>query len=251
VHAVLVFGVAFVAGAINSVAGGGSLLTFPVLVWLGLPSIVANATSTVALWPGAVGSVWGYRRDLPPWDRALVATAVPSFVGGLSGAVLMRYTPTAVFDRLVPVLVLFATLLLMVQDRIKHRFMWARSSSSEHKWTWGLVAYQALVGLYGGYFGAGIGILMLAALSLVGYTNIYQMNALKNLLALFINGIAAGYFVVSGLVVWTDVLLMAAGAIAGGVLGAGAARRVGELAVRRAIVAIGFGMAAALLLRGL
>ncbi len=245
----LIFAAAFVAGAINSVAGGGTLLSFPALVWLGLPSVVANATSTVALWPGSLGSVWGYRRELPAFDGALLATVVPSVAGGLAGAVLLHHTPTAVFDRLVPLLILFATCLLMAQDWVRRRFAWARPAGSTGTWTWWLVGFQALVGLYGGYFGAGIGILMLAALSMVGHTDIHRMNALKSLLALAINGIAALYFIASGLVVWNDAVVMAVGAIAGGVGGAGAARRAGRETVHRLIVIIGFGMAAALMFK--
>jgi uncharacterized protein len=132
---------------------------------------------------------------------------------------------------------------------VRRRFAWAQPTAAAGTWTWWLVGFQALVGLYGGYFGAGIGILMLAALSLLGHTDIHRMNALKSLLALAINGIAAAYFVVSGLVVWNDAVVMAVGAIAGGVGGAGAARRAGPKTVQRLIVAIGFGMAAALMLR--
>lgn len=245
----LIFAAAFVAGAINSVAGGGTLLSFPALLWLGLPSVVANATNTVALWPGSLGSVWGYRRELPLPDGALLATLLPSLAGGLAGAVLLRYTPTAVFDRLVPLLILFATCLLMAQDWVRRRFAWAPPPGAHEGWTWWLVGFQFLVGLYGGYFGAGIGILMLAALSLLGHTDIHRMNALKSLLALAINGVAALYFIASGLVVWSDAVVMALGAIAGGVGGAGAARRAGRETVHRLIIVIGFGMTVALLLR--
>jgi uncharacterized membrane protein YfcA len=248
VHALLVFLSAWGAGMINSVAGGGTLLSFPTLIWLGVPSIAANATSTVALWPGSLGSVWGYRRELRDADRRLVPLAVPSFVGGLAGAVLLYRTPTEVFDRLVPVLILFATCLFMLQEPIQRRFGLAtpRGGSPWLSWT---MAFQLLVGLYGGYFGAGIGILMLAALSLMGQTDIHRMNAVKSLLAVCINGIAAAYFAASGLVLWGDAGIMAAGSIVGGVTGAGLARRLGRPAVRRIVIGIGFGMAVSLMLR--
>jgi uncharacterized membrane protein YfcA len=215
VHQLLVFGSAFGAGMMNSVAGGGTLLSFPTLIWLGIPSVAANATSTVALWPGSVGSVWGYRRELRDADRSLYALAVPSLAGGLLGAFLLTRTATEVFDLLVPALIVFATC------------------------------------LYGGYFGAGIGILMLAALGLMGHTDIHRMNAIKNVLAVCINGIAAAYFAISGLVLWQDAAVMATGAVVGGVWGAGLARRMGRTVVRRIIIAVGFGMALALLVKAL
>jgi uncharacterized membrane protein YfcA len=252
VHQLLVFGSAFGAGMINSVAGGGTLLSFPALIWLGVPSIAANATSTVALWPGSLGSAWGYRRELREADRGLWALAVPSLGGGLVGAMLLSRTPTEVFDQLVPVLIFFATCLLAGQEAIQRRFdLSAIQTSTRSPWLSWAMLFQAAVGVYGGYFGAGIGILMLAALSLMGHTDIHRMNAVKNVLAVFINGIAAAYFVVSGLVIWQDAAVMAVGAVLGGVGGAGLARRLGRTVVRRIIIAIGFGMAAALLVRAL
>jgi uncharacterized membrane protein YfcA len=252
VHQLLVFGSAFGAGMINSVAGGGTLLSFPTLIWLGVPSVAANATSTVALWPGTVGSVWGYRRELRHADRSLYALSVPSLVGGLVGAILLTRTPTELFDRLVPLLIFFATCLLAFQEVIQRRFdLSAIHTSARSPWLSWAMLFQAGVGLYGGYFGAGIGILMLAALSLMGHTDIHRMNAVKNVLAVCINGIAAAYFVVSGLVIWQDAAVMAAGAIIGGVGGAGLARRMGRDVVRRIIIVIGFGMALALLVKAL
>jgi len=118
-HAALAFGAAFAAGAINSVAGGGTLVSFPTLIWLGLPSIAANATSTVAIWPGSLGGMWGFRRELRTADAGMFALVAPSVVGGLAGALLLRLTPTHVFDRLVPLLILFATLLFMAQDSVQ------------------------------------------------------------------------------------------------------------------------------------
>jgi uncharacterized membrane protein YfcA len=252
VHQLLVFASAFGAGMINSVAGGGTLLTFPTLIWLGVPSVAANATSTVALWPGSIGSVWGYRRETRDIDRSLWALSVPSLAGGLAGAILLSRTPTAVFDRLVPLLIFFATCLLAAQEAIQRRFdLSAIHTSARSPWLSWAMLFQAGVGLYGGYFGAGIGILMLAALGLMGHTEIHGMIAVKNVLALCINGIAAAYFVVSGLVRWEDATVMAVGAIAGGVGGAGLARRMGQTVVRRLIIVIGLGMALALLVKAL
>jgi len=246
-HELLAFGAAFLAGAINSVAGGGTLVSFPALIWLGLPSTIANATSTVAIWPGSLGGMLGFRDNLRGMDRRMYALIVPSLIGGISGAILLRLTPTSVFDRLVPLLILFATCLFMAQDAVQ-RILKIGPASNEGSLA-GALAFQLVVGLYGGYFGAGLGIMMLAALSIIGLTDIHQMNGLKNLLALCINGVAALYFVWKGMVYWPDVVVMAIGAIAGGVGGAGIAKRLGRVAVRRVVIAVGLVMAVKLMLR--
>ena len=239
------FVAAFIAGAINSVAGGGTLVTFPALLWVGLPENVANATSTAALWPGALGGVWGYRRELRDSDRRLYALAVPSVVGGVLGAILLQVTPNDTFKRLVPFLILFATVLFMSQDVIQRRFNLTAAHARRSHWLSWTMLFQFGVAVYGGYFGAGIGILMLAALSLMGLTDIHRMNAVKNLLAACINCLAGLYLLFfSGLVVPRDALIMAVGAIAGGVGGAGLARRLGRTAVRRLVIGIGFVAAA-------
>lgn len=246
----IAFLAAFVAGAINSVAGGGTLVSFPTLIWLGLPSIVANATSAVAIWPGALGSMLGYRRELGGLKTQGYLLVGPSLVGGLVGAVLLRLTPTHLFDRLVPLLIMFATCLFVAQEpvqrMIRQRGGHAAESSS---WLVGALVFQFFVGLYGGYFGAGIGIMMLAALGILGYTDIHQMNGLKNLLAVAINGVASLYFIWMGMVSWPQAIIMAVGAIAGGYGGAGLARRIGPKGVRRIVIVIGFGMALSLLIR--
>jgi len=180
---VLIFAAAFAAGSINSIAGGGTLVTFPTLLWLGLSAKLANGTSTVALWPGSVAGVWGFRQELAVADRRLLSLLVPSVVGGIAGAMLLVLTPTSVFERLVPFLILFATILFMAQEPIQRRFNLAGAHEARSHWLSWTMLFQLLVGLYGGYFGAGIGILMLAALSLMGHTDIHQMNGVKNLLA--------------------------------------------------------------------
>jgi uncharacterized membrane protein YfcA len=247
-HVALAFLAAFAAGAINSVAGGGTLVSFPALVGLGLPSITANATSTVAIWPGSLGGMLGFRRELQGMSPRMYALVVPSLIGGIVGAMLLKLTPASVFDRLVPLLILFATCLFMAQDAVQ-RLLRIGSSTSRPGWFAGALAFQLAVGVYGGYFGAGLGIMMLAALSIIGLSDIHQMNGLKNLLALCVNGVAALYFVWNGMVYWPDVVVMAIGAIAGGVGGAGLARRLGRPAVRRIVIAVGLVMAVKLMLR--
>lgn len=244
------FGAAFLAGAINSVAGGGTLVSFPTLIWLGLNSVTANATSTVAIWPGTVGSIWGYRRELRRAEPRFRILIVPSLIGGLAGALLLRWTPTPTFDRMVPYLILFATLLFMAQETVQRLLNTADQTGHRGtRWLIGALLFQLAVGIYGGYFGAGIGILMLAALSIMGLTDIHEMNSLKVVFGGSINGIAAVYFVWAGMVYWPDVLIMAVGAIAGGYGGAGMARRVGGTTVRRIVIVIGFGMAISLFVK--
>ena len=259
------FAVGILAGSLNSIAFGGSLISFPTLVWLGVPPIVANATNTAAMWPGSLGAVWGYRRELRQTAPRMYWLIVPSVIGTLAGAMLLRVTPAALFDRLVPLLILFATLLFTVQDR-----PWRSAGSGQQaggskqpgdlpansqlptagwKWFAGAMIFQFFVSVYGGYFGAGMGILMLAALAILGHDDIHQMNGLKNMLAIFINAVAAAYFVRAGMVVMSDAVVMAIGAIIGGVSSAGLARRMGRTAVRRAVIVVGFAMTIALFFR--
>jgi hypothetical protein len=248
-HELVTFSAAFVAGAINSVAGGGTLVSFPALIWLGLPSITANATSAVAIWPGSLGAMWGYRRELGTADPRVYALVVPSLAGGIGGAILLRLTPPPTFDRLVPLLILFATLLFILQETIQRGLRRSRERFAPSTWLAGMLAFQFLISLYGGYFGAGMGILMLAALGILGLGDIHQMNGLKNLLALCTSGVAALYFVWMRMVSWPDVLVMAVGAVLGGLSGSGVARRLGQRTIRRVIVGIGFSMALALMMR--
>ncbi len=249
-HALVAFGSAFVAGAINSVAGGGTLLTFPTLIWLGLPSINANATSTVAIWPGTVGTIWGYRQDLRSSSPRMLALVLPSVLGGILGALLLNRTPPAVFDALVPFLILFATLLFMIQEPVQKRLKISHPESHKStRWLIGAMTFQLFVALYGGYFGAGIGILMLAALSVLGLTDIHQMNGLKALLGASINGVAALYFIWAGMVYWPEFVVMVIGAIIGGYGGALIARRIGGAAVRRIVIIVGLSMAASMFVK--
>jgi uncharacterized protein len=194
--------------------------------------------------------MWGYRRELSGLTLRSYVLIVPSIAGGIIGAVLLRLTPTHLFDQLVPLLILFATFLFMLQEQVQRMIKRGGTGRTGSRgWTIGAIVFQFFVALYGGYFGAGIGILMLAALGILGYTDIHQMNGLKNLLALFINGVAALYFVAMGMVQWPWALLMAVGAIAGGYGGAGVARRIGPKGVRRIVIFVGIGMALSLIVR--
>jgi uncharacterized membrane protein YfcA len=242
IHNLIIFLVGFVASAINAFAFGGSLVSFPTLIWLGMPSIIANATNTAAVWPGSLGAVWGYRRELRQVPAQVYWLIAPSIAGAITGAVLLRVTPSDVFDRLVPVLILFATVLFAVQDRVQKMLNLAPEHHGSLWFTTAMI-FQFFVSVYGGYFGAGMGILMLAALAVLGHEDIHQMNGLKNLLAVFINAVASGYFILAGMVRAPDAVIMAIGATLGGVAAAGMARRMGRKAVKRGVIAIGFSMA--------
>lgn len=248
--AAVAFAAAFAAGAINSVAGGGTLVSFPALVWLGLPAVTANATNTVALWPGSVAGMAGYRREMRGVAPRMFVLAAPSVAGGLAGAVLLAWTPPGVFERIVPFLILFATVVFMLQGPVQRRVFADRPAHDSGRWLAGASLFQFGVALYGGYFGAGIGILMLAALGILGHTDVHQMNGLKNFFAACINGVAAVYFAAAGMVDWRFGLVMALGAMSGGYLCAGVARRLGRAAVRRIVIGIGFAMAVSLFIRG-
>lgn len=244
---VIVVLVSAVAGAVNAVAGGGMLLVFPALIGLGIPPIVSNATSTVALWPGSAGSVWGYRGELRGARRWAVVFAIPNLAGGLVGAVLLLRTPPVRFSNLVPWLVLGATALFIIQGPLsalrRRRGAAARpgTEGTEQPPRTSFLLFQFIVAIYGGYFGAGAGIVMLGAFGLMGLTNIHRMNGLKNFGGLCMNAIAAITFALTGLVNWPVALTMAAGALGGGYVGSRTAQRVGQDAVRMAIVVIGIG----------
>jgi uncharacterized protein len=243
---IIIIVAAFFAGAINSIAGGGTLLSFPALVWIGRNPILANATNSVALWPGSFSAMMGFRRELHGLPRWLWLLTIPSLAGGTVGAFLLLRTSTKTFTHLIPFLILGATLLLAAQELISRRL---QRVARDKRWIVFAFVFQFLVGVYGGYFGAGMGILMLAALGLIGLTDLHQMNGLKNLLAICINGIAAVWFAISGAVLWRDAMIMAVAAIVGGYAGARVARKLGRKFVRGAVIVIGLTMTVALWLK--
>lgn len=242
---------AVLAGAINSIAGGGTLISFPALIWIGRDPILANATNAVAMWPASLAGAYGFRNELATARRWLLLLIIPSLAGGALGAWLLLRTPTSTFERLVPFLILGATLLLAAQEMITRRLgiLAHAHENPTAGWIAFVFVFQFLVGTYGGYFGAGMGILMLAALGLIGLTDIHQMNGLKNVLAVGINGIAAVYFALSGAVIWRDALILTVGTVTGALLGARLAKRLGRKFVRAFVVAIGMAMTVALLLK--
>jgi len=236
------------AGAINAVAGGGTLITFPALLAFGVPAIVANATSTLALVIGTFSGAYGYRRQLQAVKFLLWRFVPPSLAGGLMGGVLVTASGERLFAELVPFLLLFATALFMAQGAVRQ---WLpvrahRSVSGKAQGVGLAVVFQFFVALYGGYFGAGIGILMLASLGLMGLEDIHEMNCLKTILGSLINQVAAVYFIVVGLVDWPRAGVMTAGALLGYFAGAHWSQRIPQKQVRWLISAIGLGITVAL-----
>ena len=240
---------AFVAGAINAVAGGGSLVSFPALLAVGYPSKAANVTNSVALWPGYVGGSYGYRGELTRQRRRIIALAVPSVLGALAGSVILLSTSESAFDRIVPWLIVFACALMAAQDRLG---AWAQAHSLQSRDAnhVPLLLHAATFGLavYGAYFGAGLGILTLAVLGILLPDDIQHSNALKGLLSALINFVAVVWFAFFGPVEWAPAAVMSVGALAGGYLGVGVARRLGKKWLRATVIVYGLVVAAVLLL---
>jgi uncharacterized membrane protein YfcA len=219
-----------IGGFMNSIAGGGTLVTFPALLLIGIPSVPANATSTAALLPATLGSIVGYKNHLNGVAPYLKLFAPVSFIGGLIGGILLVATPSDTFDVIAPFLILFATLLFMAQNAF---------SIQRTQWHSIALLIQFAVAVYGGYFGAGIGILMLASLGMLGFNHIHQMNTIKVILGFLINSVATAYFVASGIIFWHEAAWMAAGAIAGGYGGARFAQKISQDRVRALITITG------------
>jgi uncharacterized membrane protein YfcA len=249
-QAILLFVVALIAGAQNSVAGGGSFLTVPTLIFTGMLPIQANATNTVALWPGSVASIPPYRDALETERRTLLILSIISVIGGIFGAIILLKTPQNTFLSILPFLLLVATILFAIGEPITKRL---QSSGKLRAPRWlvltNVSVVQFVVSLYGGFFGGGIGILMLATLSLMGMRNIHTMNALKVVLASAINSVALITFIVAGIVEWPQALVMMGGAIIGGWGGATVARKVNERYIRIYVILVGLAMTVALFIR--
>jgi uncharacterized membrane protein YfcA len=236
----VLFFAAMLAGALNSVAGGGSFISFPALVWTGVPYKVANITNTVALWPGSIASVGAYRKELVEQEQKIVPILIVSLIGGVLGALLLLATPESTFGYLLPWLLLLATLLFIYGRKLSIRLRGKVEGMQLHPSTMlGLVLFaQFVVSLYGGFFGGGIGIMMLAVLSLWGMDNIHNMNAIKTLLATCINGAAVVAFMFARTIMWPQALLMIVGAIVGGYFGAYYARKVDPQKVRGFVMVV-------------
>ncbi len=249
-EALLLAAAAFAAGAINAVAGGGSLVSFPALLAAGYPSKTSNVTNSVALWPGYVGGSYGYRGELQRQRRRIVALTLPSVLGAVAGSIILLATSESFFDRIVPFLILFACGLMAFQDRLgawaQHHRLAAQPGDRVPPLLHGAVFVLAI---YGAYFGAGLGIITLAVLGVLLPDDLQHSNALKGLLSALINFVAVVYFAAFGPVEWLPAAVMAVAALAGGYLGVGVARRLGKGWLRVSVISYGLLVALVLFIR--
>jgi uncharacterized protein len=253
---VFLFFAALLAGTVNSVAGGGSFISFPALLFTGMAPIAANATNTAAVWPGTLASAFAYRNAFTLEVRRLILPLVGlGIIGGVLGAHILLITPQETFVRLIPWLLFGATLLFVFSGRIT---TWVRGRSRENTASTAgtpstgrktprlLLALGLLfelgIAMYIGYFGAGAGILILSLLAILGIENIHAMNGLKTVLVSVVNGVAILTFIVARAIVWPQALVMLLGAIAGGYGGAHFAQKMNPLHVRRIVIVVGFAM---------
>lgn len=237
---VVIFLATVVASVVNALAGGGTLITFPVLTAMGLPAVVANMTNTVALCPGYLGGTLSQRQDLRSQGRRLSWFVPLGAAGGLLGGLLLRVTAESLFRTLVPFLILLATLLLALQPMVRTWLLRRATDvgSASDVRPWGLL----LVGLatvYGGYFGAGLGVIVLSVLGLAVSDNLTRLNALKQAISLSTNLAAAAFFVVSGKVVWPVVFVMFVASLVGGSIGGNVAGRIQAESLRRMVIGVG------------
>ena len=224
-------GAGLLAGTFNAVAGGGTFISMPVLIYAGLPSVPANASSTVALFPGSLASIYAYRKDFQDFDNVPLKILIyVSLIGGCIGAVLLLVTPSKNFDKIIPWLVLIGALMFIfgkqVSKLLQNRF-------TLNKWV--LLAVQFILGIYGGYFGGGAGIMMMAAWSMLGLTDIKVINVNKTLLVGAANSIAVVIFIFSGKIYWLQTCIMLIATITGGYFGASYARRLDQNVLRGVI----------------
>jgi uncharacterized membrane protein YfcA len=244
-HAILLFVAALLAGAMNSVAGGGSFFSFPALLFTGVLPIPANATNTVAVWPGSVASVFSYWKRLPHSPRIMIPLVTISVIGGTVGALVLLHTPQATFMSMVPYLFGIATLLFAFGKRLTRALGQIVKRAGPPSWPviCGLTLVQFFIALYGGFFGGGIGILMLAMLEMVHIEDIHAMNGLKTVLATAINGAAVVTFILARQVEWPQAILMIVAAVIGGYYGAHYAQKLDPRWVRATVICVGGGMA--------
>jgi uncharacterized protein len=238
------FSVAVAGGMINAVAGGGTFIVFPTLLLAGVPAIRANATNTVSLWPGVVFSLFAFRREVrrAPYPLVMAATSV---AGGAVGAFLLLRTPQVVFERAVPFLLLGATLMFMCNPLVARRLRKQHGGASVGPARLSVTVVAIfLIAIYGGYFGGGIGLLILAALGLLGQTDFHDMNAFRLLLSVSANSSAVVAFILAGALAWPEASLMLVGAILGGYAGAGIVRRLRAQVLRGIVIAVGLSMSA-------
>lgn len=250
----LLGGAAFIAGALNSVAGGGSFLTLPALALVGVPLVSANATGTAALLPGYLAGAWAFRRELAqPMSPSLLRLTLLAVVGGAAGALLLLSTPNKTFGQIVPWLLLAATLLfalgpLLMRRRGAHAAMASAPAAAPAQAGWGASVAVLAVAVYGGYFNGGLGILLLAVLGVIGMTQLHVMNGIKNFVSAILTAIAVLFYAADGAIVWPYALGMMLAATAGGYIGGALARKLPPVAIRTVVVLTGAAMTVAFFL---
>ena len=249
-EAVAILGAGMAAGTMNAIVGAGSLITFPTLLLLGYPPLVANVSNTVGLVPGAASGAIGYRRELVGQRKRAVPLVIASLLGGLTGGIVLLVLPATAFERIVPILILFACALVALQPRLSRAIANRRivAGGSHGDVGWVLFAGVYLTGIYGGYFGAAQGVILIALLAILVADELQRLNGLKIVLASFVNGIAAILFILVTPIAWLPAILIAIGSIVGGQLGAHVGRRLSPFALRSLIIVVGTVVAGKLLI---
>ncbi|MBG1260555.1 sulfite exporter TauE/SafE family protein [Nostoc commune] len=250
-HSLLLFSTAFIAGGLNAVAGGGSFITFPTLIFTGVSPITANATNNTAMWVAALASAGAYRQDLSIERRDFLLLCAVSLFGGMIGSIALLYTSPDVFKKLIPYLLLLATLVFTFGEPFK-KWLQRQNQDTSPKSVplFNLVLAQLAIAIYGGFFGAGLGILMLATLTFLGIKSIHTMNAFKTFLGSCINGIAIVPFIFAGVIAWHQAILMAVGGSLGGYLSAHYARKLEPHLIRKFVMIVAFTMTAYFFIHG-
>ncbi len=249
-HAIFLFAAAALGGAINAVAGGGSFVSFPALLFTGVPPVSANATNTLALWVGVTASGGAYRSRLNISRRVMIPLIMAGVIGGLAGAFLLIKTPAQTFLKVLPWLLLGATLLFAFGKHLTGRISASVSHDASNAALASAAFFELAVAVYGGYFGGGIGIMNLAMLAALGMTDIHAMNALKVVLGGVINGVATITFVISRAIVWPQAMVMIVGAILGGYFAAHFAQKLPQAWIRSFVILVGTGMTVYFFVRG-
>ena len=237
IEAIAILAAGLAAGTINTIVGSGSLITFPTLLAFGYAPVLANVSNTVGLVPGSLSGAIGYRRELDGQRGRVIRLGLAAAVGGLTGGLLLLVLPATTFQRIVPILILGSVILIAIQPRLSRAMGDRRKVGAEH--TGPLVITLYLTGIYGGYFGAGQGVIMMALLGVFLPDDLQRLNGLKNVLAVLINGVAAVLFILLSPIAWSAAILLAIGAIIGGQVGAVVGRRLPSNVLRGAIIVVG------------